>query len=147
MIRGWDECLKTMSVVIALIALDGLPFPRMATSLATVRVGSVSCDGRTPRGRQGESVKVVIGPKWAYRKGGVPDDQGGYAIRLPSIVPSRDPTLDSSTFVVVLTCPTPELDHRRLVPLVCPCAPTVLRISTALCSGTSCPQMQRWYFR
>mmetsp|Transcript_26185 Transcript_26185/g.59428 ORF Transcript_26185/g.59428 Transcript_26185/m.59428 type:complete len:238 (-) Transcript_26185:469-1182(-) len=41
-IRGWDECLKTMSV--------------------------------------GESVKVVIGPKWAYRKGGVPDDQGGYVV-------------------------------------------------------------------
>ena len=28
----------------------------------------------------GEKAKLTIGPKWAYRKGGVPDDQGGYVV-------------------------------------------------------------------
>ena len=28
----------------------------------------------------GEKVEVTIMPKWAYRKGGVPDDKGGYVV-------------------------------------------------------------------
>ena len=41
-IRGWDECIKAMSL--------------------------------------GEKVKLTIEPKWAYRKGGVADDNGSYVV-------------------------------------------------------------------